>query len=90
MEGRRTFLTIPELARTRLLTQADTWEMEPLIHTSCIVTGDHVSIAHVIAETVGGFLARTCWHSITLVVARRAALPNEIGGGVLVNQAAAT
>ena len=56
-----------------LLSDADTREVEPLILTCLVITGNHVSVGHIIAETVRWLCAwATC-----VSVARVSATPRD-------------
>ena len=61
-----TLLTVPELSRARFLRQANAWEMEPLVHASLIVAGNHISVRNVVAEAVGWLLPWASRNSIGL------------------------
>ena len=47
-------MAVPELTLVGLLGDTHTSEVEPLIHASLIVTGNHVTIGNIVAETIGG------------------------------------
>ena len=71
----RAELTVPAWA-AGLLVQSDAGKVEPLIGTVWIVTGNHISVTHIIAETVQRF----SWSNVD-VLGKFGPLSSERAGG---------
>ena len=52
--------TVPLLSFLRLFSHTDAWEVEPLKRAVFIVTSNHISIRHIIAETKSWFCTDNC------------------------------